>query len=717
MKTLIAAALLAVAGLPAWAGSAASPWNETDQTRLRLVASTETIGGTKDVKLGLQFELQPGWKVYWRSPGDAGFPPNVDWTGSRNLASAAVQWPAPERFSVLGLQTLGYKKQVVLPVSAKAVTSSQGVDLKARVRYLTCNDICIPYEAKLSLKLPPGTADPSAHAHLIDKYRSAVPGDGKAHGLKIDALHSVTTKTGARLQLVASAQTPFTAPDTFVEGAPGLSFGKPSVIMLDGGRRALIDVQVDGLDGLDDEKGQTIDNRSFVVTLVDGRRAAESMLVATPGAADLSSAVLGTTTPAPNAMAASSLLTILLLAVLGGLILNLMPCVLPVLSLKLLSLAKHGGGDAGAARRGFLASAAGIITAFLVLAGILAAMKAGGAVVGWGIQFQQPWFLVAMIALVTVFACNLWGFFDVRLPQLIGDASVRSTEVHGLGGHFLQGAFATLLATPCSAPFLGTAVGFALTGGTADIMMIFAALGVGLALPYLLIAAVPKLATWLPKPGPWMIKMKVILGFALAATGLWLLSVLAGAAGQTAAFVAGGLMVAVVGALYMAHRPSGQGLKLSAPTIIVAVLVAGLAPQWLPADNSTASAGVSDTIWQPFDEAAIPGLVAQGKTVYVDVTADWCITCLVNKGIVLADTQINELLGSGRVIAMQADWTKPDETISRYLAKHGRYGIPFNMVYGPKTPNGMALPELLTPGIVLSAFVGAAGDNILTAKK
>ncbi len=693
---------------PAAAGSAASAWNETEQTRVRLVAATEAMGPSREIRLGLQFELQPGWKVYWRSPGDAGFPPNVDWAGSRNLASADMQWPAPERFSVLGLQTLGYKKQVVLPVTAKSVTVSQAINLQARVRYLTCNDICIPYEAKLALNVPPGAADPSAHAHLINRYSAAVPGDGTAHGLSIDALHSVQDEAGAHLQLVASTQTPFTAPDTFFEGAPGLAFGKPAVKMFDGGLKALIDVSIDGLDGLDDDKGQTIDNRSFVVTLVDGQRSAERSLIAKPGAPALAPA-------AAAPIAGPPLLTILLLAVLGGLILNLMPCVLPVLSLKLLGLAQFGGGDPREARRGFLASAAGIISAFLVLAGALAALKAGGAVVGWGIQFQQPWFLVGMTGLITLFACNLWGFFEVRLPQVVGDLTSRSAEVHGLGGHFLQGAFATLLATPCSAPFLGTAVGFALAGSTADIMLIFAALGLGLALPYLVIAAVPSLATWLPKPGPWMVKLKVILGFALAATGIWLLSVLAGTAGLTAAIIAGAMMVIAGLALYWAHRPQGPGLKFSAPAVLAAALAAGMAPQWIPAAEPAPA--VADAIWQPFDEAAIPRLVAQGKTVYVDVTADWCITCLVNKGIVLADDRVRGIFDGGRVIAMQADWTKPDAAISRYLARHGRYGIPFNIVYGPKAPAGVVLPELLSAGIVLDALAGAAGADILTAGK
>jgi len=708
------AAKWAFIGFLAWypqnADSASSNWAETDQTKVRMIAGTQGVGDSRELRLGLHFQMQPGWKVYWRSPGDAGSPPNVKWDGSRNLSNADIQWPVPLRFSVLGLETLGYKNEVVFPVTASAVTTSQAVDVKARVRYLTCNDICIPYEANLSLNLPAGDAGPSEHAHLINRFRATVPDDGTAHGLKIDALHSVKDDKGMRLQLVASAQTAFTQPDAFFEGAHGLAYGKPNVTIIDGRSQALFDVSVDGLDGLDDDKGQTLDSRTFVVTLVDGKRAAEKSLVARP---DAPPAALIFNAPPRDSV---SLISILLLAIIGGLILNLMPCVLPVLSLKLLGLVQHGDGDPWAARTGFLASATGIIAAFLVLAGALASLKAGGMVVGWGIQFQQPWFLIGLALLITLFACNLWGFFELRLPQLISDASIPAGNTNGLGGHFLQGALATLLATPCSAPFLGTAVGFALAGGTADIFLVFAALGLGVALPYLLIAAFPKTATWLPKPGAWMVKLKIVLGFALAATGAWILTVLAGTASAKAAWVVAGLMAASGGVLYWAHKLGHAGVKLSAPALLAAFLVATATPHWL--SQSTASAGKMDnTIWQPFDEDVIPRLVAEGKTVYVDVTADWCITCLVNKAVVLGDQRVNDLLSSGKIIAMQADWTKPSDAISRYLAKYGRYGIPFNMVYGPNKPDGIVLPELLSAGIVLDAFGTAADDPILTSQK
>lgn len=741
IRTITAAALLILAhagGPVAIAATtdetAASPWAETDQTRLRLVAAT-TNAGAGTVRLGLQFELKPGWKVYWRSPGDAGFPPSIDWQGSRNLKGAELLWPVPTRFSVQGLETLGYKKEVVLPISAAAADPAAGLDLRAKVRYLACDDICIPYEAKLALALPAGVHRPSQFAHVIDKYSARVPNDGRAHGLQIASLNAVQADSAGngQLRLTARADTPFTQPDAFIEGMPVLAYAKPSVRLFDGGLTARIDIPVSGVDLLEDAAGKTLTGREFTVTLVDGARVAERKLAALAptdnGMASKRATGSGNVAAIVSRPSLQpSFWTVVLLAVLGGLILNLMPCVLPVLSLKMLSLVKHGGGRARDVRLGFLASAAGIVSTFLILAGVLAALRSAGAVIGWGIQFQQPWFLTALVLLVSVFACNLWGFFEVRLPAFVADLGGDAAHVHGLGGHFLGGAFATLLATPCTAPFLGTAVGFALAGTVADMMMVFAALGLGLSLPYLLVAAAPGLATWLPKPGPWMIRLKAMLGLLLAGTGLWLLYVLAGVAGTPASLVIGAFAIITMALLFVAHRNGGvsvgkawAGARLSAPGVLILAALALSVPAWLPAPPQTARVGGPGesarlkAVWRAFDLAAIPALVRDGKTVFVDVTADWCITCQVNKRVVLGKGDILQRLVAPGVIAMQADWTRPSDAIAHYLASFGRFGIPFNVVYGPKAPNGVVLPELLSASAVLGAF-DAAGTPSVVAK-
>jgi len=708
-------AAAAFAGEPATAGlmseSAASPWQETEQTALRLISATETTGDAETLRLGLHFKMKPGWKIYWRSPGDAGFPPEADWSPSQNLKTVVVHWPAPSRFSVLGLETLGYEDEVVLPMTVTRRDAARPLDMAGVVRYLTCKEICIPYAADLALVVPNGSIKPSAFAHLIDRFQATVPGDGRRHGVMIEAVETAADGKDAVVHVSARADLPFAAPDLYVEGPPGIAFSRPTVRLGGDARRADLQVKVYGLKELADPPAGSLVGRPLTLTLVDGSRATERRLVATAAGAPVR---------LDGGGAAQSVALILALAVLGGLILNLMPCVLPVLSIKLLGVVGHGGGESRTVRLSFVASALGILFAFAVLAAALIGLKAAGMTIGWGIQFQQPWFLIAMALVVVAFACNLWGFFEVRLPAWAADWGLRSSHMHGLGGHFLQGALATLLATPCSAPFLGTAIGFALSRGTPEIAAVFAALALGLALPYLAVAAFPALATRLPRPGPWMATLRKALGVALAATGVWLLTVLATSIGSTAAAAVGALTVAAVGLLYLGHRrPDVAGRQ--APLWFGAVVVAALlVPGWLgqrPADKApaggiiSASAGAAlDRLWTPFDENAIPALVAQGKTVFVDVTAEWCLTCKVNKAVVLSRDAVVATLGRPDVVVMQADWTRPNARISAYLARHQRYGIPFNAVYGPGAAAGLVLPELLTEHAVLDA-VDRAGSG------
>jgi suppressor for copper-sensitivity B len=343
--------------------------------------------------------------------------------------------------------------------------------------------------------------------------------------------------------------------------------------------------------------------------------------------------------------------------------------------------------------------------------------------VGWGIQFQQPLFLTAMAVVISLFACNMFGFFEILLPRWAqgvaglgqGPITAEGAAEPSLIGHFLTGAFATLLATPCSAPFLGTAVGFALSRGAAEIMLIFAVLGIGLALPYLVIAAVPALAARLPRPGPWMVTLRRILGLALAGTAFWLLSVLAKQVGLAPAAGVGGLLAALGAVLWLSHAQRAG--RLPAPAVAGALALAAFAlPALLPAPDANAVAQQGDTSagdenWRVMDLGLIPALVAEGKVVFVDVTADWCLTCQINKKLVLERGEVQARLASGEVVAMRGDWTLPSQDISRYLEGFGRYGIPFAAVYGPELPDGLALPEILTTDAVVRAMDRAAGGG------
>ncbi|MEX0695510.1 MAG: protein-disulfide reductase DsbD domain-containing protein [Rhodospirillales bacterium] len=703
-------AILTVSSSPASAGTASSEWAEEEQSAVRLIAARDGLGRDGVVRAGLQFRMLPGWKIYWRSPGDAGFPPQPDFKGSTNAEIGPLSWPVPERFSVLGLETLGYEGGVVLPFTITAIDPAMPADIRTTVRYLTCKEICIPYDADLQMTLESGKGAPTALAHTIGQFDSRVPRDAQAARLNITEAWTEFSDKGLYFVARVTSETPFKAPDLYVEGPIGLGYGAPATSIDSGGLAATLRVPVSGFRGTPSEAAQSLAGTRITLTLLDGGRSMETgMALGTPK--PHSPDTLVATAVRPGSL---TLPVILAFAFLGGLILNLMPCVLPVLSLKFLSVIKHGGQAASVVRYSFLASAAGIVFAFLVLAAALIGLKSAGAGIGWGIQFQQPWFLIIMAFLVTLFACNMWGFFEFRLPAAIAGKAHASGTREGLAGHFLQGVFATLLATPCSAPFLGTAVGFALAGQNSDIVAVFAVLGLGLAAPYLLIAALPKLVTIMPKPGAWMGRLKFILGLALAATALWLLSVLAGAAGTFEAVLTGGLLIFVGTWLGPVMRTVPE-IRKTTPIVLVVAALAAITTAELGDNNGsldTTTPGVSKIAWQKFDPAAIDRLTGKGQIVFVDVTADWCITCQVNKRFVLERGRILELLNSPDVVAMQADWTRPDAGIADYLASFGRYGIPFNAVYGTGAPQGIALAELLSEGEVLKGFARAAPDRL-----
>ena len=353
-----------------------------------------------------------------------------------------------------------------------------------------------------------------------------------------------------------------------------------------------------------------------------------------------------------------------------------------------------------------MASAMGILTSFWVLALGAVALRSVGVAVGWGIQFQNPYFLVFMAIGVSVFAYNLLGMFEIPLPKwMSGTAQIGNSDT--LKGHFLTGVFATLLATPCSAPFVGTAIGFALSSGTFEVLAIFTALGVGLAAPFLLVAVFPRLATSMPKPGRWMLTMKKVLGLALAATTVWLLFVIAGVSGQTLAIVVSAGLVAMGAALWTGRSAEGRGGAIGA-TLAITALALMLSPSVI----TSSQAGTSSVVTAEFGVFTVAERdrrVSAGEVVFVDITADWCITCQVNKRIALSDSDVRAALEAEGVAPLQADWTQRDDSILSYLTSHGRYGIPFNVVYGPSAPDGIVLPELLTRGAVLNALREAQG--------
>jgi suppressor for copper-sensitivity B len=449
---------------------------------------------------------------------------------------------------------------------------------------------------------------------------------------------------------------------------------------------------------------QACDDRSCLPPVTE-----RAPLVMTVGAGGLPiGAPLPTATPA--APAASGLAWILLLGVVGGLILNAMPCVLPVLSLKVLGLVKSAGQSRRAVTLGALATSAGILLSFWALAAAAIAAKSAGSAVGWGVQFQEPTFVAALAVVVLLFTLNLWGLFEIPLPARLANAAAGGPS-EGLAGHLASGLFATLMATPCSAPFLGTAVGFGLAQPPLTILAVFTAIAVGMSLPYLALALFPGAARLLPRPGPWMATLKTVMGFLLAAAAVWLFYVLsAQMAAERVAFIELALL-AMAACIWMRHRAARTVTGRRLATLGTLAAIAATLFLAARAEPLTASleAGESAGLiaWTPFDRAEAEALRDEGRLVFVDVTADWCFTCKVNERLVLETPAVADAFAEHSVIAMKADWTNRSDDIAAFLADHGRYGIPFYMLYRPGA-EPVVFSELLTQETVLEALLDAA---------
>ena len=441
-------------------------------------------------------------------------------------------------------------------------------------------------------------------------------------------------------------------------------------------------------------------------------RASVSLPVGTGGAA-INAAAFGVL-PA-SVIEPTSLALMLLIALLGGLILNAMPCVLPVLSLKLFSLVKNAGEGNARVVKGALATSAGILLSFWGRAAAAAAARSAGAAIGWGVQFQQPVFVATLTVIVVLFCLNLWGLFEIRLPGLVSDVAATAGPKEGIGNHLAAGFFATLMATPCSAPLLGTAIGFALSQDTPRIFAIFTLLGIGMALPYLFVAAVPRSVNLLPRPGQWMVHFKIFMGFLLAATAVWLLYVLhAQLSAERLAFLELALLTV---ALFLWARSRSESrpwrTMFTACTLAAAMLTVGIA--WGGRVTEAKSFEPEKTVrlieWTPFDRARAQQLALQGTPVFVDVTADWCFTCKVNEALVLETQEVSAAFRTYGVVAMRADWTNRDDSITQFLQDHGRYGIPFYLLYKPGGETHL-FGELITKNEIISMVEKSASATV-----
>lgn len=652
------------------------------EVRLSLTGVTQPE--SNEVEGLLEVRLQNDWKTYWRSPGEGGIAPMASWQHSNNLAAVQWQWPAPERYSVSGVETVGYKENVAFPLTFQVNQWHQPVLLQGVLTMSSCTDICVLTDYNINLEFIPPQLVPNSDMYF--RYQQALS--------QVPSLLSTTSNENmevkeaywlaqrSQLQVRLQALTNLQNPDVFIDSlAPDLRdiTVKQPQISYSGNELELV-VNIEHWLGDLDLVGQPIQ-----LSIIDNHFAYELQIEPIAG----SMGGLGNNSePLHWGM-------LILFSLLGGLILNIMPCVLPVLGMKLQSVLTENR-QQGLVRKQFLASAAGIVVSFWLIAAGLLVLKYSGSAIGWGIQFQSPYFLGFMVMVTWLFTLNLAGVFSLRLPSNMNTWAATKGD-QSMAGHFVQGMFATLLATPCSAPFLGTAIGFALAASALQMFTIFTLLGIGMALPWILVAAKPRLALLLPKPGNWMNITKVVFSFMLAATTVWLLFLFRGHINLSVwRFIF--VTIALITGVLVWRTYGAKGVAISFVFGFLS-LFGAIAFAVLSADDLNAQPN-----WEKLQVQQINQEVAAGKVVFVDVTAKWCITCKANEVGVLLQNPVYKALQASDVVLMQGDWTVPNDYVTSYLKTHNRYGVPFNIVYGPSAPYGIELPVILTSQAVINAL-------------
>lgn len=643
--------------------------------RAQLLADTNAIVPGQPFQAGLLLEMADGWHTYWQYSGDAGLPTTIQWQLPQGFTAGPIEWPVPEAKLEPGdIQTYAYGGRVLLLTTITPPAGVSGnITLKATADWLVCKETCIPGGAELELTLPVATNSSPANAALFEEFRSQLPSEKKPPypiSWKRTA-NQLTLEVGGIPANTPLALFPLPADNQEV-GHP--EFLPPSSLRIpsQGNFRGVLSV------------GEGPSRRAWFVS--ENSAETEKPVTAT-----------------------MDLWLALFYGFLGGLILNLMPCVLPVISLKIFGFIKQSGDSRTAILSHGLAFAAGIFAWFLALAAIIIALKSSGAEVTWAFQFQNPWFNIAIGSIVFVFALNLAGVFELILPGQAATAMESAGSGGGLGGPFFQGVFATLLATPCTAPFLGSALGFAFSQSSAVILAMFASVAFGMALPYLLLSAQPGWMKFLPRPGAWMERLKQFMAFPLLATLVWILSILGGQRGVEGVvwFCAFLVCLAFAAWLYGAFC----GPLASSKQRVIAILLAlasiiGGGWYFLGKNFTQIGKANSDSIaWVDFSEARLKSELAAGRNVFVDFTADWCITCKFNERTAINTPGVRALLTEKNIVPIKADWTNSNPEITAALKSFGRVGVPLYVLYPAADPsNPIVLPELLTESILVDAL-------------
>jgi thiol:disulfide interchange protein DsbD len=662
------------------------------RVRVDLVGEARSVAPGTTFWVGVRQRIDPGWHTYWANPGDSGEPMTIDWQLPPGVSAGPIAWPHPYRIPVGPAMSYGYTDEVVLPIpitAAADLASGTSITLRGQASWLVCEKICIPEESPISLTLAVGPAslDP-AGAALLARARRAVPVPSPWPASFTTTPRSVTFKMptpGLQRERIADVwfyPLAWGAIEHAAAQTVDIADGGLSLETTRGALPAATEAPIDGVLVITERLDQGTARQAFLVQAI----------------------------PAGGG-GRWSLAGILALALAGGLVLNAMPCVLPVLSVKALALVRHAGpGRATTAAHG-VAYTLGVLASFAVLAAALLALRASGERIGWGFQLQAPWFVTLLAYVFFAMALALSGVLPIsgRLAGVGQHLAARA----GYSGSFFTGSLAAVAATPCTAPFMGTAVGFAVTQPWGTALLIFQALGLGLALPFLLLSLVPTWRRLLPPPGPWMERLQQLLAFPLYGTVAWLVWVLSQQAGPSgvAIVLAGLVLLGFAAWLRSVGRlasPSWRRVAFAGGATAIALVGATLALVGPAARESRPAEGTAGAAWEPFSPARLAELRAAGTPVFVNFTAAWCVTCLVNERVALRSPAVAQAFADRGVVQLRGDWTRRDARITEVLAAFGRNGVPLYLLY-PRTggaPGGGApivLPQILTEDTVIQA--------------
>lgn len=672
---------------------------QTDHVASELISEVESIQPGQPFWVALRLEMEEHWHTYWRNAGDAGLQTTIDWTLPEGFEASDIYWPHPQKIYLDDLANYGYEGETFLlvKITPPATIDQNEIELKAKADWLVCKIECLPGGAEYSLTLPVKNETPTTS----EKWQQDFADTRFQLPLKDSGWKITSVKNEENVKIFISPPDENTSVEKIqffpFEGGIYNNAADQNFKETDYGFELTIpydDFKVSEPDSL---KGILVSSYGWRVE--DTEKALE---VTIPFGEDV----------AVSNTEESSVWLALLFAFIGGMILNLMPCVLPVLSIKIMGFVQQAGEDKKKILNHGLMFTLGVLISFWILAGALVALRAGGQELGWGFQLQSPTFLIILSVFLFLFALNLFGVFEIGTSLM--SVGSKSASKSGSGGAFMSGVTATVVATPCTAPFMGTALGFAIAQPAFVTMAIFTSLAVGMAFPYLLLSIFPAWLKYLPKPGSWMETLKQFMGFPLAATVIWLAWVLGlqtGSDGVAALLIA--LLLASLGVWIYGKWgtfTSTNTVKLVSRTFAIILIAAGLFFGITSATSSVKT--VSETIsnsedgikWEKFSQSKLDELRSAGTPVFIDFTAAWCLTCQVNERVAINTSDVIKKFDEKNIVALKADWTSRDDEITKALAKFGRNSVPLYVLYAENLDEPIVLPEVLTSGIVLETL-------------